>query len=105
MSGNGNVQETNKWVAFIAYIWILFIVPMVVDSQNEFYRFHANQGLILFILNIVVVVAGRFIPVIGGIVSLAGAIVCLIFMILGMVNAYNEEMKELPVIGNIRIIK
>ncbi|PIE77198.1 MAG: hypothetical protein CSA13_00745 [Clostridiales bacterium] len=102
---SGNAQETNKWVAFVAYIWILFIVPLVVDSQNEFYRFHANQGLILFILGIVFTVASWVIPYVGWIISLAGWVISLVFMILGMVNAYNEEMKELPIIGNIRILK
>ncbi len=95
--------ETNKVVCILAYIF--FFIPLIADSSNEEYRFHANQGLLIFILNIIVLILGILIPIIGWFVILPlGGLGVLAFCIIGIINAANEEMKELPLIGSIRII-
>ncbi len=97
------MNETNKVVCILAYIF--FFIPLIVDSSNEEYRIHANQGLILFIINLIVIVLGVLIPIIGWLVILPlGGLAVLAFVILGIINVANEEMKELPLIGSIRII-
>ena len=45
-------MESNKLMAAISYIWILFLVPLFAAKDDAFARFHANQGLVLFITNI-----------------------------------------------------
>ncbi len=105
MSENTNNQGTNKWLCVLAYFGILFFIPLVVDSSNEVYKFHANQGLNLFLFGLIVNVAARFIPYIGFIISMVGGIASLVFAIMGILNAINEETKELPLIGQFRLIK
>ena len=71
----------------------------------------ANQGLVLFLAEIVIGIAGGilsvipFIGFIGAIVSGLGSLASLVLMILGIVNVAQGEMKPLPVIGGITIIK
>ncbi len=97
------MKETNKAVCILAYF--LFFIPLIADSSNEEYRFHANQSLILFIINLGVLILGFIIPFIGWFVILPlGSLAVLAFAIIGIINAANEEMKELPLIGGIRII-
>lgn len=96
-------KETNKWVCVSAYF--VFFIPLLMDSSNSTYRFHANQGLVLTILAIVVNIVGSFVPVIGWVVLLLGRILVLVLAIMGIVNAANENMKELPLIGKIELIK
>ncbi len=101
--GNVVMNETNKTMCILAYI--LFFIPLIADSSNEEYRFHANQGLLIFILGIIISVIGMFIPIIGWFIILPlGWLGVLAFCIIGIINAANEEMKELPLIGSIRII-
>ena len=98
----------NKLLAAISYIWILFLVPLFVAKDDAFARFHANQGLVLFIANIAAAIAGfilGFIPVIGVIVAWIIRIALFVLMILGIINALKGEMKPLPFIGGIEIIK
>lgn len=104
------MDSNDKLFGILGYIGILWLVPLCA-GKTEFTRFHANQGLVLFLACIVLEVAGsilRFIPFVGfiGLIisSLAG-LVYLIFMIIGIINASQGQMKELPVIGGIRIIK
>ena len=97
-------MEGNKLMAAISYIWILFIVPLVAAKDDAFARYHANQGLLLFLASIVLGIIG-VIPVIGTIIALVGGIATFALMILGIINALKGEMKPLPLIGGIEIIK
>ncbi len=104
------MENDEKVFGVLAYIGILFLVPLLA-GKTEFSKFHANQGLVLFIAEIAVnIVAGiiTLIPIIGWIIGLlfwAVDIFWLVLMIMGIVNACQGEMKELPLIGKIRIIK
>lgn len=108
--------EQNKVMCIFAYIWFLFLIPLLAAPNSKFARFHANQGLVLFLANVALgVVFGilmfifAFIPFAGwAINSILGLILSafsLVFMILGIVNAANGKAKELPLIGKIIIIK
>ena len=113
---NGDDAEQNKVVSILAYIGILWLVPLLAAPNSKFARFHANQGLILFICEVIIgtitgVVVGVLIAinwVLGTIISSILGLVGLVFLvlaILGIVNVVNKQEKELPVIGGIRIIK
>ncbi|MBQ5896910.1 MAG: DUF4870 domain-containing protein [Oscillospiraceae bacterium] len=101
-------MEGNKLLAAISYIGILFLVPLLAAKDDAFARYHANQGLVLFIANIAAAIAGfilGFIPVIGIIVAWIIRIALFVLMILGIIKALKGEMKPLPLIGGIEIIK
>ena len=97
-------MESNKLMAAISYIWILFLVPLFAAKDDAFARYHANQGLLLFLVSIILGIIG-IIPLIGTVIAAVGGIVTFVFMILGIINALKGEMKPLPLIGGIQIIK
>lgn len=83
-----------------------FFVPLIVDSDSEEYKFHANQGLNLFVLFALIQIVGTFVPVIGWFLILPiGGIMCFVFFIMGIINSINEKMKEIPIIGKCKFIK
>ena len=98
------MKETNKWINVLAYL--VFFIPLLIDGENEEYKFHANQGLNLLILTALVSIVGSFVPVIGWFIILPiGAIVSFVLFVMGVINSINEKMKELPLIGKFRLIK
>ena len=97
-------MEGNKLMAAISYLWILFLVPLLAAKDDAFARYHANQGLVLFLAEIAISVIG-IIPFVGPIIAAVGGIATFVFAILGIVNALKGEMKPLPFIGGIEIIK
>lgn len=98
------MKETNKWICAVAYL--IFFIPLLIDGDNEEYKFHANQGLNLLLLSVVIGAIGTVIPVIGWFLLLPiGGLLCFVLAIMGIVNAINENMKELPLIGKFKLIK
>ena len=100
--------EKNKALAIVGYIFpILFFIPLITEDgkKSPFAKFHANQQLVLLIGWVVVNVLGGIIPVLGWFVIWPiGTIFLIIVAIMGIVNAAKGEMKELPLIGGIKLI-
>ncbi|HAI73918.1 TPA: hypothetical protein DCL22_00845 [Candidatus Moranbacteria bacterium] len=91
-------------MAIIAYI--IFFVPLLAARDSKFAMYHANQGLNLFLLAVAVSVVGAIIPFLGWFIILPfGHLAVLIFVIMGIINASKGEMKPLPLIGKIELIK
>jgi uncharacterized membrane protein len=96
--------EKNKGMAILAYF--VFFIPMLTDAKDsKFAMFHANQSLILVIAGVVVSIVGAIIPVLGWLIILpVGLLAVAVFWIIGIINAANGKMKELPLIGGINIL-
>ncbi len=103
----------HKMYAILGYILpFLFFLPLLSESSknNPFARFHANQQLILLIIlvaihfvlnNIIFMVLGPIWYMFMPLLNLA----VLVLVILGVINAAQGTMKELPVVGKFRILK
>lgn len=103
-----NDIASNKGMAVLAYFGFLFLVPMLAAPNSQYARFHVNQGLVLFIADIiygVIAVVLGLIPVVGGILSGVLSLLILVLVVMGIVNAATGKAKELPIIGKIRILK
>ena len=103
--------DSNKAMGILAYLGFLFLVPLLAAPGSPFAKYHANQGLILFICEMVLGVLSvvfAFIPFIGWLLSLItwlGALGCFVLAILGIVNAVNGKMEPLPLIGGFTLLK
>lgn len=91
--------KKNKIYAVLAYIGILVVIPIFFAKESKFAKFHANQGLILFLIELVV---GLFLK--KWILGIIEAVV-FVFAVIGIVYAIQGKAKELPVIGNFKILK
>jgi len=97
-TGSKDVEENKVW-AVIAYLGILFLIPLLAKKDSPFAQYHAKQGLGLFILELVVGVASAL-PFIGWfVIAPVGGIITLILFIIGLINALNGKTVPLPVIG------
>jgi uncharacterized membrane protein len=98
--------EKNKVMGILAYF--IFFLPLLAAKDSKFAMYHANQGLLVFLLWVAYMVANfilAFIPIIGWILMMVLWLVPVIWTILGIVNAAKGEMKPLPLVGKISIIK
>ena len=101
-------MQKNKAVCIISYLWILFFLRYVADTNSSFCKFHANQAVDLLLANIALGIVGKifsFLPVIGGIIQWLISVVCFAAMILLMISAANGKAIRIPFIGELEIFK
>ena len=87
-------------MAIIAYI--LFFVPLLTGDakKDSFVKYHTKQGLVLFLLVVILNVVDRIMPFylwysINWILSLG----TLVLLIMGISNAASGKQQPLPIIG------
>ncbi len=87
-----SMNSDSNLMAALSYVWVLSIVMLIVKKDDEFVKFHAKQGLILFILSFIGVI-----PVIGWLVWL----VVVVLDIVGFIKALSGERYKVPVVGDL----
>ena len=105
---SADTSSNDMWMGILAYLGVLALVPYLVKDQSSFVRAHAVRGINLFILEIIAWVAvGVFswVPVLDGILSTLVGLASFALSLIGIINVANKEDKDLPFIGNIRLIK
>ena len=112
-----NPDDASQNTAMAVLAYIIFFIPLLTGDfkASPFVKFHTNQGTVMFIVALAYgVVCGIlstiliFIPFIGWLMILLLGMVWLIypvFMVMGIINVTNGQMKPLPLIGDITIIK
>jgi uncharacterized membrane protein len=101
--------EKNKAMAIVGYIIpILFFIPLISEDgkKSPFAKFHANQQLNVLLFLVVGQMLGAILAVIliGILILFVVWVGYIAFLIMGIMNVSNGEMKELPVIGGIKLI-
>lgn len=96
--------EKNKVMAVLAYF--IFFLPLLTDAKDSpFAKFHANQGLLLLLFSVIGQIVGSVVPIIGWFLILPLVwIGVIVFLLMGIINASNGQMKELPIIGQFHIL-
>lgn len=115
--------EHHKGMAILAYV--CFLIPLLAVPKSKFARFHANQGLLTFIIWCVAILGNLalyffdflilphltamgilhaffsciIVLIEGG--MLAGALAATLY---GIIQAANGQKKELPLFGKITLI-
>jgi fumarate reductase subunit D len=85
--------------AVLSYVLFLWILTFIFKKENRFAYFHARQGVVIFVGNIICF-AFMFIPVLGVLFSLAQII--LIFLSLyGIYLCLTGQTKNIAVVGDI----
>lgn len=93
-------KKTTGWVAYLT--WIGFIVALCAGDKKGA-NFHLNQALLClagFTIGSIIMV----IPFVGWILGGLWNILMFVCWILGLVAAINEEEKEIPVLGKLKIL-
>ena len=108
--------QDNKIMAILAYFGPLVLVPILAAKESRFARYHANQGLVLLLLcvaygiiysiisSVILAISWRLFSVIGILGTVCGLGIT-VLAIIGIINAAKGEMKPIPVIGNISLLK
>lgn len=87
-----SASDQKIW-AVVGYLWILSLVVLAARKNNDYVRFHASQGVLLFIISIVALILGP----IGMLIN----VVVVIAAVVGIFKAWQGEKWELPGLSNL----
>lgn len=92
-------KEQANIMAIISYIGILCLVPLFLTKEkDEFVKFHAKQGLVLFIGEAATWIIFGIVPFLWSLANLVG-IFWLVLSIIGIINVVNKKKQEIPLVG------
>jgi uncharacterized membrane protein len=100
--------NSGKTMAILAYI--IFLIPLFAARDNKFAMFHTQQAIVLWIVTIVLYIGfmilsfiisqiSSSLACIFGIIMMLPWLVYIVLWIMGLINASQGNVKELPIIG------
>lgn len=92
-----DVQD-GKGIAWLSYLGILLLIPLLTKKDNKFVKYHVKQGIVLLIAWIILSII-LVIPILGWIVGILGDIFLLIMLIMGIVQSLGGNYWKMPVLG------
>ncbi len=94
----GFATEEGRLAAMMSYIPFLCFIPLLNMKENKEARFHARQGLVLFLIELAAVVL--LIDRISSFVFTAVLLVAAAFSVAGIVFALQGKNYRLPFVGD-----
>lgn len=85
-------SENERYTAALSYVWIICLYGLLFKKKSAFIQFHAKQGVILFIIEILSPIFLFFSPIV--------LILCVILSIIGVRAALAGKYWSLPFIGD-----
>ena len=86
-------DEHERYTAALSYVWILCLYTLLFKKRSAFIQFHAKQGLILFVIELLSFVFFVFAPLV--------IILCVVMALLGIRAALAGKSWPMPVVSDI----
>jgi len=95
-------KEIKQGAAFaaISYVLFLWLIAFILKKDNKFTHYHARQGLVIFILEILCFFL-LGIPFLGILFYKIGCIVLVIFSLYGVYSSLTGKLCNIPIVTDI----
>ena len=85
-----------KTIGIVAYLTGIGLIIALVLGDREGAKFHLNQALVIWLAGLL-----RWVPCVGWL----WGVFCFICAAMGCISAINGEEREVPLLGQIRLLK
>ncbi|MCM8787692.1 MAG: hypothetical protein NC935_06545 [Candidatus Omnitrophica bacterium] len=86
--------------AALSYCLFLWILAFIFCKKNNFAHFHAKQGIVIFIGEVIFAILS-LLPIVGKFFYIIGLVVFLWLSVIGIYSALTGNLKRFPIISNI----
>lgn len=93
------LSEENRMAAIMSYIPLLCFIPLLNMPENKTARFHARQGVLLFVIELAALIL--LVDGIANFIFKTVLIVALGFSVVGLYFALKGKNYKLPFIGDL----
>lgn len=96
----GDDIEKGKGMAWLSYLGILWLVPLLAAKENAFCKFHVKQGIMLTLLGVAIWVIA-WIPFIGWALGAVVWLFIIVMAIIGIINSAGGKYWKMPLLGGL----
>ena len=89
-----------KFFAIISYVSFLCIITLILKKDNKFALYHAKQGLVLFVMEVVAFILS-ILPILGWLIGIFGYALFLLVSLWGIMQAALGIYSCLPLVTDI----
>ncbi|MDP2928065.1 MAG: hypothetical protein Q8N80_04645 [Candidatus Omnitrophota bacterium] len=89
-----------KFFAIISYVSFLCIITLILKKDNKFALYHAKQGLVLFVMEVVAFILS-IIPFLGWLIGIFGYALFLLVSLWGIMQAAQGINSRIPIVTDI----
>ena len=92
------LRKFNYWtlLAVLSYLNILVLIPLLLSKKNDFVKYHARQGALLFLFSVIAIFA-FYVPYLPWLVIVYIAY-CVVY---GIINVFMSRERPLPLLGKL----
>ncbi|MBF0462486.1 MAG: hypothetical protein HQL87_13960 [Magnetococcales bacterium] len=85
-------------MAAMSYLGVLCLVPLVVNRDDSYVQFHARQGVVLWMWEVLAIYT-LLIPSVGPFFFRASSVICLVLSVVGLVSVLAGRAWKFPLLG------
>ncbi|MBF0462267.1 MAG: hypothetical protein HQL87_12825 [Magnetococcales bacterium] len=86
-------------LAAMSYLGVLSLVPLVINRDDSYVQFHARQGVVLWIWEVLAIYT-LLVPAVGQLFFRVSSITCLVLSVVGVVSVLLGRAWKFPLIGD-----
>ena len=102
MSGTTLLQRdasvSSRVLAVMSYLGVLSLVPLVMNRNDPYVQFHARQGVVLWMWEVLAIYTW-LIPAVGSFFFHFSSILCSVFSVIGILSVLLGRAWKFPLLG------
>ena len=93
------VGISSRTLAVMSYLGVLSLVPLVMNRNDSYVQFHARQGVVLWMWEVLAIYT-LLVPAVGQFFFRISSIACLLLSVAGVLSVLLGRAWKFPVIGD-----
>lgn len=90
---------SSRILAVMSYLGVLSLVPLVMNRDDPYVQFHARQGVILWMWEVLAIYT-LLIPAVGSFFFRFSSLACLVLSVVGVLSVLLGRAWKFPILGN-----
>ncbi|MEO5363059.1 MAG: hypothetical protein H7838_05485 [Magnetococcus sp. DMHC-8] len=90
---------STRVLAAMSYLGVLSLVPLVMNRNDSYVQFHARQGVILWMWEVLAIYT-LLVPAVGQLFFRVSSLICLILSVVGVLSVLLGRAWKFPLIGD-----
>ena len=94
-----DTSVSSRILALMSYLGVLSLVPLVMNRNDPYVQFHARQGVVLWMWEVLAIYT-LLIPAVGSFFFRFSSIACLFLSVIGVLSVMLGRAWKFPIIGD-----